>query len=133
MRRFHLLRTTDVTGVSGTGVVAHGCQFPDGTTVIRWNGQHPSTVVWARIEDALHVHGHAGSTQVRWLDDPEQAMAELDPATVWIVPRQEAEPGWVTEGRVNLMSLMNADMSPAEARTFAASYLAAADEAERTG
>jgi hypothetical protein len=68
MRRFHLVRTTDVTGVSGTGVVAHGCQFDDDTTVVRWLGDRPSTVVWASVDDALQVHGHGGLTQIHWLD-----------------------------------------------------------------
>jgi len=34
-RRFYLDRRTDVSGVSGTGIVAHGVVWPDGTVTIR--------------------------------------------------------------------------------------------------
>lgn len=68
MRRFKLLRHHDVSGVSGTGIVAEGIQFTDGTVVIRWYGVHPSTVVWPSIDDAMAVHGHQGSTEIQWTD-----------------------------------------------------------------
>jgi hypothetical protein len=35
-RRFHLQRTVDITGASGTGRVADGVLWPDGTLSIRW-------------------------------------------------------------------------------------------------
>lgn len=65
-RPFQLVRTTDVTGVSGTGVVATGVEFPDGTVAIRWRGARASTVTWDSLDDALAVHGHGGATTVRW-------------------------------------------------------------------
>jgi hypothetical protein len=68
MRLFELHRDVDVTGVSGTGVVASGVQFDDGTTVIRWKGETPSTVVWEDLADAESIHGHVGSTRFVWLD-----------------------------------------------------------------
>ncbi|MFH9413986.1 hypothetical protein [Streptomyces rochei] len=73
-RRFHLQRTTDITGVSGTGRVADGVQWPDGTVSIRWTGPMPSTVFWHSLDNALHVHGHGGHTRIVW-DDPEPAPA----------------------------------------------------------
>lgn len=69
-RRFHLQREHDVTGVSGTGRVADGIVWPDGTVSIRWTGPMPSTVFWHSLENALHVHGHGGHTRIVW-DDPE--------------------------------------------------------------
>lgn len=69
MHRFHFYRTTDVSGVSGTGVVAEGVCFSDGTTVLRWLGEHPSTAVWSDLSAAIAVHGHGGATEVRWYDD----------------------------------------------------------------
>lgn len=69
MRRFVLARSEDVSGVSGTGVVAEGVEFADGVTVLRWLGDHQSTVVWASIEDALVIHGHDGRTVVEWMDE----------------------------------------------------------------
>ena len=66
MNTFFLQRDEDVTGVSGTGVVAEGVQFTDGKVAIRWFGVHCSTVVWDSIEDAIAIHGHHGSTRVVW-------------------------------------------------------------------
>lgn len=68
-RRFHLQRTTDITGVSGTGRVADGVLWPDGTVSIRWRGERPSTVFWDSLADAEAVHGHGGHTRIVW-DDP---------------------------------------------------------------
>lgn len=140
MRRFQLHRSNDVTGVSGTGIVAEGCQFADGRAVVHWLGAHSSTVVWDRIEDAVHVHGHAANTQIVWLDDADAAIAELDPATVWVVPKvampdggwlvnnpRRSMPGW----HVAAMSFGEDEMTSAEAREFAAEYMAAADECDR--
>lgn len=70
-RRFHLQRHRDVSGVSGTGRVAVGVQWPDGTASVRWLGERPSTVVWDSMDDAEHVHGHGGATEIVW-DDEEQ-------------------------------------------------------------
>lgn len=73
-RRFHLQRDTDVTGVSGTGRVAEGVMWSDGTVSVRWTGPMPSTVFWHSLDNALHVHGHGGHTRIVW-DDPEPAPA----------------------------------------------------------
>jgi hypothetical protein len=68
MRRFELRRFDDPSGISGVGIVAQGCQFEDGTVVIRWLGPTPSTSVWPCIEDALAVHGHGGKTVAQFID-----------------------------------------------------------------
>ena len=69
-RRFELVRYRDVSGVSGTGVVAEGVEWSDGTVALRWGGQFPTTTVWQDGIDALRrIHGHNGATTVRWLDD----------------------------------------------------------------
>lgn len=80
---FALYRVEDVTGVSGRGNVAHGVQFADGTVVIRWRGEDPSTVVWGSLDAAMRVHGHDGKTKVVWLAAPfsEMAAAEKEAAT----------------------------------------------------
>jgi hypothetical protein len=69
MRRFVLMRSEDVTGISGTGLVAWGVRFPDGLVVTRWNGTIAQTSVWDSIEHIEAIHGHGGSTQVVWVDD----------------------------------------------------------------
>ena len=51
MRVFALIRDVDVSGVSGTGVVAEGVQFSDGTCVLRWTASTArprSTPTWTR-------------------------------------------------------------------------------------
>ncbi|MEU1152648.1 hypothetical protein ABZ369_06465 [Streptomyces sp. NPDC005918] len=67
-RLFRLERDTDVTGISGTGTVADGVKWPDGSTSIRWRGDRPSIVHWARLEDAEAIHGHGGATRFVWAD-----------------------------------------------------------------
>ena len=81
-RPFALHRGQDVTGVSGTGTVAHGVQFADGTVVIRWLGEFASTVVWDSLDAAMKVHGHDGKTRVVWVatDVSEMALAEKEAA-----------------------------------------------------
>jgi hypothetical protein len=71
MRRFTLYRKRDVSGVSGTGLVAYGVVFPDGVAVTRWNAKIAQTCVWASIGEVEHVHGHGGATEVVWLDDAD--------------------------------------------------------------
>lgn len=68
-RRFYLLRHVDVTGASGTGVVAHGVMWPDGTASVRWSGERKSVVFWdGSFEDAEAVHGHGGATRLVFID-----------------------------------------------------------------
>jgi hypothetical protein len=78
-RRFLLVRTEDVTGISGTGVVAEGIEFSDLTVVLRWlapyiaethreRGVKPTTVLHDDIQSVIALHGHNGATQVTWVD-----------------------------------------------------------------
>ena len=69
MQRFVLERNVDVTGVSGTGIVAEGVLFSDGYVALRWVvGEHRSTVAWDSFESAVAIHGHDGATTFRMLD-----------------------------------------------------------------
>ncbi len=80
-RRFLLVRDKDVSGISGTGVVAEGVQFSDGTTVMRWltagtarpDVVKPTTVVHEDVASVVALHGHGGATRVVWTDAPECA------------------------------------------------------------
>lgn len=69
-RTFELVRYRDPSGVSGTGVVAEGCEFTDGSVALRWRGDNPATAVWPNVESILAVHGHQGATEIRWIDAP---------------------------------------------------------------
>lgn len=88
-RRFRLVRDIDVTGVSGTGHVADGVLWPDGTASVRWLGPHPSIVFWDKAESLERIHGHGGATRIEWADDP-------DPDVVYI-----AEVIWFGENPVD--------------------------------
>lgn len=73
-RRFVLRRHEDETGVSGTGDVAWGVSFPDGTCVTRWCvTEIRQTCVWLSLEDVNAVHGHNGKTEFVWLDEDTDA------------------------------------------------------------
>jgi hypothetical protein len=52
-KRFYLFRHEDESGVSGTGVVAHGVQFQDGAAALRWFGPTRSTGFYDSIEDLI--------------------------------------------------------------------------------
>lgn len=65
MKIFNLVRDEDVTGISGTGVVAEVVEFSNGKTVVQWiAGDHQSTVVWDSLHDVEVIHGHAGKTKL---------------------------------------------------------------------
>jgi hypothetical protein len=74
MRTFVLQRDVDATGISGTGVVAEGVAFSDGTVAVRWLGPiqqkwgliEPTTVLHPNIENVTNLHGHNGQTKVVW-------------------------------------------------------------------
>lgn len=80
LRRFELVRSEDESGVSGTGTVAVGVEFPDGAVAMQWLNEENDRVQTTRngwaiypsrdgVEDTVEVHGHEGRTEVRWLDD----------------------------------------------------------------
>lgn len=74
-RRFVLYRHEDMTGPSGTGVVATGVLWHDGSASIQWLATYASVVYWPApntLEAINAVHGHVGMTQLIWID-PEHA------------------------------------------------------------
>lgn len=67
MRLFELHRLEDETGISGTGRVAEGVQFSDGSCAMRWLTSVASTAIYNSIEDVEAIHGHGGKTIVAWI------------------------------------------------------------------
>ena len=65
-RTFDLIRLADVSGISGTGIVAEGCVFSDGTTALRWLTEHRSSVLYESAREVLAIHGHNGATVMRY-------------------------------------------------------------------
>ena len=75
MKTFKLIRDVDHTGLSGTGTVAEGIEFSDGTVALRWldidhdsenyqRGVRPTTVIHESIDAVIALHGHNGSTRI---------------------------------------------------------------------
>lgn len=73
MRRFHLQRDVDVTGISGTGRVAEGVVFSNGWCALTWLTEHTSVVFYPGIEHVRAIHGHTGSTHIVFEDAVEVA------------------------------------------------------------
>lgn len=78
-RRFELVRETDVSGTSGTGVVAVGVEYPDGAVHMQWRNESNDDLETESngcafkpapdgVEATLEIHGHAGRTELRWID-----------------------------------------------------------------
>ncbi len=136
-RRFRLMRHEDVSGVSGTGPVAEGVQFTDGSVALRWYGDYPTTTVWDGIDSVIAIHGHGGATEVEWLDpdpgpDPAVARREDLPPQPWpeLHPAPESEdegPGPSLSGRHGSAG------TPGGADGLSGSTADAAGSAGRTG
>jgi hypothetical protein len=64
-----LWRTSDISGISGTGLVAEGVQFSDGVCAVRWCiGEHRATSLWENLDDLIAIHGHCGATDFVFID-----------------------------------------------------------------
>lgn len=72
-RRFYLQRDEDETGTSGTGRVADGVQFVDGTCVLRWLTAHTSTAIYSNPAEVELIHGHGGKTRIVWIDSASES------------------------------------------------------------
>lgn len=68
MRTFYLKREIDISGMSGTGRVAEGIVFDDGSVAVRWLTQYHTTELSDNIETVIAVHGHGGMTVIEWID-----------------------------------------------------------------
>lgn len=71
VRAFELHRDHDVSGVSGTGVVAEGVEFSDGTVALLWKSEWPTSVVFHErgMESVEAIHGHGGNTRIVWVGE----------------------------------------------------------------
>ncbi len=80
---FILRRDEDVTGVSGTGVVADGCIFPPaagGGVAMRWRGEVNSVCVYKNVREVKRIHGHDGATRVEYV--PYYILSQMVDATL---------------------------------------------------
>lgn len=66
-----LVRSEDVSGVSGTGDVALVELLRSGVLLVRWAAGGGLTV-WASTVPLLNVHGHDGRTIIEWADGTQE-------------------------------------------------------------
>ena len=64
MQEFYLMRDEDVSGTSGTGLVARGVVLPSGKCVLEWTSFHTSIAIYSNLQDVESIHGHGGKTKV---------------------------------------------------------------------
>ena len=67
MNYFILERKKDESGISGTGIVAEGIIFSDGSVAYRWLTDTPTTTLAANIEVVRKLHSHDGKTKIKYL------------------------------------------------------------------
>ena len=82
MRPFYLCRIQDVSGSSGTGVVAEGVEFSNGMCVMSWLTDISSIKIFQSMSDLDIVHSHGGLTVPVYADkigEMAQDLEEEDP------------------------------------------------------
>lgn len=86
MRCFEVHRETDVSGVSGEGVVAVGVVTEAGDAIMKWfNEDNPRLETNTDglsikpapdgVEATEEIHGHGGRTEVVWVDEHDHDLA----------------------------------------------------------
>lgn len=76
---FKLVRHEDVSGVSGTGIVAFGSVFPNGKAVLSWSTAKSSVAVYDNLDDLMSIHLHGDKTVLCWIWRIDEATLEIDP------------------------------------------------------
>lgn len=72
MRRFHLNRIKDASGVSGTGIVAVGVVLPSGKAIMEWTSTRTGIAgleIHENVENVEDIHGHEGATELVFDDE----------------------------------------------------------------
>jgi hypothetical protein len=72
IRKFHLNRVKDESGVSGTGIVAVGVVLPSGRAIMEWTSTRtgiPGFELHDNVENVEAIHGHAGATEIVFDDE----------------------------------------------------------------
>jgi len=70
-RSFRLMRDQDPTGVAGTGHVASGVHWPDGSVTLKWHTPAmyagPGNIShFGSVTKMMGVHGHDGRTRMEY-------------------------------------------------------------------
>lgn len=64
MKLFWLRRLEDVSGTSGTGMVAEGVVFSNGWCALHWLTKYTSIAYYQSVAELEAIHGHDGATVV---------------------------------------------------------------------
>lgn len=103
-----MVRDEDITGISGTGKIAAGALFADGTAVLHWPGDPytTTTVHPGGLESILHIHGHGGKTRIVWDDEqPAPGFAEEDIEFLHTILAREVDAKLYGRARVLLQKI----------------------------
>lgn len=76
LQEFYLLRKKDVSGVSGTGLVARGVVFPSHRCVVEWLMPHETLTIFDNIAQIQLIHGHDGKTELI-LGSPSKKLLDI--------------------------------------------------------
>lgn len=82
-RVFKVHRLGDVSGTSGTGDVALGVIFPDGTTVVQWQTRARSVVVYSSWVDALYALRAPLEVAASTVQDQTGFVFDADPGAIY--------------------------------------------------
>ena len=63
MMTFRLIRSQDVTGISGTGEIALGVEWPDGTCTLYWIA-HGTTGNYKSIDQLRDIHCYDNNARI---------------------------------------------------------------------
>jgi hypothetical protein len=65
---FILVRDKDITGRSGTGIVAEGVVFTDGFAILKWLREPYALGIYETVEALISVRGHEGNTHIEFIE-----------------------------------------------------------------
>lgn len=68
LKYFVLNRKVDISGKSGTGIVAIGVILPSGKCVLEWLGSEITETIFESVEQIERIHGHGGLTAVEYVN-----------------------------------------------------------------
>jgi hypothetical protein len=72
VRTFHLERHEDLTGISGTGIVAEGVEFSNGWCAMTWLNSWSSVAFYPSMNVLAAIHGHNGATKIVFDSEAER-------------------------------------------------------------
>lgn len=65
-KKFWFQRITDISGTSGTGIVAEGIVFSNGWAAVHWLTALDSVAIYPSLEVCEQIHSHGGATKIIW-------------------------------------------------------------------